>query len=194
MTEIAGYTYGSTELTRSPVTLAELAQLRKAVQLGDDDVRALRHGAELVTDRLEDLFDRWFAVIGDFLLPGWMPEQGGPPIEPYLHATHPRFLQWVRDTFERDYDQDWLDYQHEIGLRHHRTKKNLTDGFSEAAENVPFRWLVPLVYPMAEIVRPFMREAGASPDEADAIAAAFIKSLLLQVALWSRAYVGGADW
>jgi hypothetical protein len=95
---------------------------------------------------------------------------------------------------EREYDQDWLDYQHEIGLRHHRAKKTVTDGFAEAAAHVSFRWLVPLVYPMAQTIRPFLHDAGAAAEEADAIAVAFTKSLLLQITLWSRAYVGNADW
>ena len=98
------------------------------------------------------------------------------------------------DPFEREYGQDWLDYQHEIGLRHHRAKENVTDGFAESAAHVPFRWLVPLVYPMAQTIRPFLHDAGAAAEEADAIAVAFTKSLLLQITLWSRAYVGDAEW
>jgi hypothetical protein len=194
MTEIAGYTYGDAELARSPVSLSELDELKAAVLFTEEDVRALRRGAELVHERIEDLFDHWFSLIGRFLLPGWAPNAGGPPIERYLHATHPRFLRWVEDTFERDYDQNWLDYQHEIGLRHHRAKKNLTDGFTEATAYVPFRWLVPLIFPMAQTIRPFLCDAGATADEAEAITAAFTKSMLLQITLWSRPYVGDADW
>lgn len=40
-----------------------------------------------------------------------------------MAATHPRFLRWVEDACVRTYDQEWLDYQHEIALRHHRSKK-----------------------------------------------------------------------
>src|SRR5262245_54253222 len=42
-------------------------------------------------------------------------------------AVGKRFGQWVIDTARARYDQAWLDYQYEIGLRHHRTKKNKTD-------------------------------------------------------------------
>lgn len=34
----------------------------------------------------------------------------------------------VHDTCTRDFDQIWLDYQHEVGLRHHRAKSNQADG------------------------------------------------------------------
>ena len=51
-----------------------------------------------------------------------------------------RFGQWILDTARAEYDQRWLDYQHEIGLRHHRTKKNRTDG-APSTDIVPFRHL-----------------------------------------------------
>jgi hypothetical protein len=47
---------------------------------------------------------------------------------------------------------------------------------------------------MAQTIRPFLHDAGAAAEEADAIAVAFTKSLLLQITLWSRAYVGNVDW
>src|SRR5918999_755814 len=110
-----------------------------------------------------------------------------------MRATSSRRLRTPTRSGAK-YGQDWLDYQHEIGLRHHRAKKNVTDGFAEAAAHVPFRWLVPLVYPMARTIRPFLHHAGAAAEEADAVAVAFTKSLLLQIRLWSRAYVGDAEW
>jgi hypothetical protein len=33
----------------------------------------------------------------------------------------------VLDTARTKYDQAWFDYQHELGLRHHRRKKDKTD-------------------------------------------------------------------
>jgi len=38
-----------------------------------------------------------------------------------------RFVRWITDTVTRPFDQDWLDYQYEIGLRHSPEKKNATD-------------------------------------------------------------------
>lgn len=44
--------------------------------------------------------------------------------EEYFERTHKRFVQWIDDTCNRTYDRDWLNYQYEIALRHHRAKKN----------------------------------------------------------------------
>jgi hypothetical protein len=38
-----------------------------------------------------------------------------------------RFDQWILDTAKAEYNQTRLDYQYEIGLRHHPSKKNKTD-------------------------------------------------------------------
>jgi len=41
----------------------------------------------------------------------------------YAAVVAKRFGQWVLDSARATYDQAWLDYQYEIGLRHHRSKK-----------------------------------------------------------------------
>src|SRR6266508_1446312 len=117
----------------------------------------------------------------------------GRPLEEYLMRAHPRLMQMARDTCERPYDQDWLDYQHEIGLRHHRAKKNQTDHV-ESTPVVPFRYLPVSVEPVAQLLRPFLEAKGHSAADFDAMVQAFTKSLLLQVTLWSRAYVAAEDW
>jgi hypothetical protein len=52
-----------------------------------------------------------------------------------------KLQQWILDTCRRPYDQAWLDYQHEIGLRHHRSKKNRTDGV-RSVDYIPLRYVV----------------------------------------------------
>ncbi len=38
--------------------------------------------------------------------------------EQYKAKVKERFKQWIMDLCHKPYDQDWLNYQHEIGLRH----------------------------------------------------------------------------
>jgi hypothetical protein len=37
-----------------------------------------------------------------------------------LDRVHERFGRWIRDACSLEYDQDRLNYRHEIGRRHHR--------------------------------------------------------------------------
>ena len=97
------------------------------------------------------------------------------------------------DTASASYDQAWLDYQYEIGLRHHRSKKNRTDG-AAAAAIVPYRYLPLLFYPVTATLKPFLANGGHSPEEVDRMHQAWMKSVLLQVALWSQPYVRDGDF
>jgi hypothetical protein len=86
----------------------------------------LRRAGAILTNQAEDLVDTWRQVIAGH--PHLMQYSAGPEGTPdphYSAASKPRFVQWVRDTCERPYDQAWLDYQHEIALRHTRAKKRI---------------------------------------------------------------------
>ena len=93
----------------------------------------------------------------------------------------------------RPYDQDWLDYQYEVGLRHHRTKKNRTDDVL-SADNVSFRYILAQTYPMSAMIRVFLARSGDSTEDLDKMHQAWTKSLLLHVILWSYPYVQPGDF
>lgn len=90
-------------------------------------------------------------------------------------------------------DQDWLNYQHEIGLRHHRTKKNKTDKV-QSVPNISHRYIVAFIYPITATIKPFLAKKGNSPDEVEKMHQAWFKSVVLQVALWSYPYVKEGDF
>ena len=110
-----------------------------------------------------------------------------------MASVRQRFGQWILDTARAEYDQKWLDYQHEIGLRHHRTKKNRTDG-ATSTEIVPFRDLFLLVFPVTLTLKPFLAKKGHSTEDVEKMYAAWLKSCLLQVTLWSYPYVKDGDF
>ena len=104
-----------------------------------------------------------------------------------------RFGQWILDTARADYDRAWLDYQHEIGLRHHRAKKNVTDAAPSTAI-VPFRDLFALIFPVTFTLRPFLAKKGHSAEDVEKMYAAWVKSCHLHVTLWSQPYVKEGDF
>jgi hypothetical protein len=60
------------------------------------------------------------------------------------------------DTCRRPYDQQWLDYQQEIALRHTRVKKNQTDWADETPEHIPLRYVIAFVYPITATIKQFL--------------------------------------
>ena len=195
MSNIPGYTHGNAALARSPVTLAELAQLQQTVLFAPEDVTYLRMSHDVLRDQVEAILDVWYGFVGanPHLLASFTAKADGAPLGDYLAAVRRRFGQWILDTARAEYDQRWLDYQHEIGLRHHRIKKNQTDA-ADAAAIVPFRNLFALIFPVTHTLRPFLAKRGQSAEQVEQMHAAWLKSCLLQVTLWSHPYIKQGDF
>jgi hypothetical protein len=192
---IPGYTYGTAAVARSPVTPADFELMKKSVLFGDEDVTYLRLSHDVVKDQVEAILDVWYGFVGSnpHLLASFTGKSDGKPLGDYLGAVRKRFGQWILDTASAQYDQKWLDYQHEIGLRHHRTKKNRTDG-AASTDIVPFRDLFALVFPVTLTLKPFLDKKGHSAEDVEKMYAAWVKSCLLQVTLWSHPYVKDGDF
>jgi Protoglobin len=193
-TDIPGYTYGTAAVARSPVSLQELELLKATLLLGEDDLGALRRSGEVLAPQVEEILDVWYGFVGanPHLLAAFSNAQGQPD-QDYLAAVRRRFGRWILDTARATYDQAWLDYQHEIGLRHTRARKNQTDG-ADAADHIPLRYVLALLVPVTTTLRPFLVKGGAAPEEVEAMHAAWVKAVLLQVILWSQPYVRDGDF
>lgn len=190
---IPGYTFGS--VPRSPIGVDDFETMKKTVLFGDEDVQALRASHDVVKDHVEAILDVWYGFVGanPHLLASFSTKDGE-PMGDYLAGVRRRFGQWILDTARAEYDQRWLDYQHEIGLRHHRARKNQTDCATGSTDLVPFRHLFALVFPVTLTLKPFLAKKGHSAEEVDRMHAAWVKSCLLQVTLWSHPYVKEGDF
>lgn len=193
--DIPGYTAGTEAVARSPLTLADFELMKASALFGEDDMKHLRLSHEVLKDQVEQILDVWYGFVGSqpHLLLSFSGKSDGKPLGDYLGAVRKRFGQWIFDTARAEYDQRWLDYQHEIGLRHHRSKKNRTDGAASTAI-VPFRDLFALIFPVTFTLKPFLAKKGHTAEEVDRMHAAWVKSCLLQLTLWSHPYVKDGDF
>ena len=92
------------------------------------------------------------------------------------------------DTCLRPYDQEWLNYQQEIALRHTTAKKNQVDGV-RSTPFVPLSDIIAFVSVMNETIKPYLSAKGDGPEEVDKMHQAWCKSLQLQLALWVKPYM-----
>lgn len=191
---IPGYSYGTGAVARSPISLDDFRKMREAALFGPDDEKALQMSYDVVSKHADEILDTWYGFMGSLpqLLATFSNPKDGRPNEQYMNAVRQRFRAWIMDTASANYDQKWLDYQHEIGLRH-REKKNQTDHV-EAMSVVPFRYLFPLIYPVTATLKPFLQRGGHSPAEVEKMHAAWVKTCLLQLTLWSYPYVDRASY
>lgn len=192
---IPGYDKGSPDIPRAPVTMDELNQIRASLLWTREDEDALRMSLEVLRPHVSELVGVWYGFVGanKHLLAAFCDPESGEPDHNYLERVRARFEQWVLDTASASYDQAWLDYQFEIGRRHHRDGKNRTDN-AHAAAHVPFRYLPALIVPITTTIRPFLERGGHPPEDVQKMHQAWVKSVTLQVILWSYPYVRSGDF
>lgn len=186
--EIPGYIYGTPEAARSPVSPADLELLKKTVNFTDEDQAYLRMAGEVLAEQTEEVVKKWRSVIAaNPHLAQYSLSPEGKPDPHYSAESGLRFRQWILDTCFRRYDQDWLNYQQEIALRHTSVKKNQTDHV-ESAAYIPLRYVIAFTAVINDAVKPFLAAKGHSPEEVERMHRAWCKSVQLQIALWSEPY------
>jgi hypothetical protein len=191
---IAGYTYGEKEIKQSPVSLPELKQLIDTVALTDEDFHYLHLAGNILETKTEDIINVWRSVIGSHEhLAYYFKAPNGKPDENYKARAKERFKQWIVDVCRRRYDQDWLNYQYEIGLRHTHAKKNSVDNAS-TAPHIPLRYVIAFTAVINNTIKPFLSAGEEDIKKVEKMYEAWTKAVMLHVTLWSRAYVAETDW
>ena len=121
------------------------------------------------------------------------PELAGRNPKPRIRrGSKPRFDRWIIDACTRPLDQDWLNYQHEIGLRHTSAKKTKTDN-ADSLNHIPMRYLLAFSAVVIATAREYLAATGAPPEQVDRMHSAFTKSVMLQGAEQPPASCGSID-
>ncbi len=178
------------KLSTAPYTLKDLESLKKSLLLGEDDIKALRMSKNILADQTDAILDVWYGFVASTpeLVHFFRNNKTGQPDGAYLAAVRKRFAQWILDTADAKYDQTWLNYQYEIGLRHAPAKKNKTDK-ADSTKLVNFRYIPALTIPVTTTLKPFLAKKGASTEDVEKMHTAWVKSVLLQSILWSYPFV-----
>ena len=193
-TQIDGYDFGQASVATSPVSMPELDELKQSATLNEEDIRYLRMAGEVLENYTDEIVNTWRGVIASTPhLVYYFKDASGRPDEHYKGMVKERFKQWIIDLCCRPYDQDWLNYQHEIGLRHTHVKKNHTEGAS-TPPHIPLRHILAFSAVVINTITPFLAKNDHSPEEVEKMHQAWTKAVMLHVTLWSRAYVPETDW
>src|SRR5204863_2180182 len=142
----------------------------------------LKLAGEVLADQTKELVDTWRGVIAKAPhLAKHSRDPNGKPIAHYSENSGLRFQQWILDTCFRPYDQDWLNYQQEIALRHTSVKKNKTDN-AQSAPTIHLRHIVAFGAVMTDpdIMKPFLAN-GHNANDVEKMYRAWSKSLWLQI-------------
>ena len=193
--DVPGYNPGAAEVAKSPITMQELAELRASALLSDEDIVYLRLSHDVLKDQADALVHMWRGIIAQHphLARSGQDVETGQRDTAYVDRVGRRFAQWVLDTARAEFSQTWLDYQYEIGLRHHRTKKNRTDGAHSDA-HVRGRDLIAFAAAIVVPMRPYLAMSGHPADVVGRMYDAWWKAVMLSVTLWSQPYMNPGDF
>lgn len=185
-----GYTYGTKEIAKSPFTLDDLKLLEQSMLFNDEDVKYLRMSHDILAGQTDQILDVWYGFVGSTpqLVYFFGNKSTGKPDGEYLAKVRARFKMWILQTAEAKYDQDWLNYQYEIGLRHYSAKKNKTDQ-ANSVTIINYRYIPALTIPVVTTLKPFLAKTGASAADVEKMSNAWLKSVLLQSILWGQPYM-----
>ena len=181
--------YGESCVEQSTVSMKDLDNLKTTVGFTEEDEQNLRLAGDVLADQTKKLVEHWrsgiIAGIPNLAKHSRTPE--GEAIPDYAEKSGLRFQQWILDTCFRPYDQDWINYQQEIALRHTAVKKNKVDQVN-STPYVPLRDVLGFIVVMNETIKPYLAAKGHSPDQVERMHRSWCKSMQLQAALLARPY------
>jgi len=188
--DIPGYTYGTPEVALSPATLADLERLKTSTGFTKEDEYFLRMAGDVLEAQVATIVNHWRANIIASIphLARHSRHLDGSPAPDYLARSNQRFQQWIRDTCLRPYDQDWLNYQHEIALRHPRVKTTQVDSV-DSTPYVPYGDIIAFVAVLNETMRSYLAAKGHDAADVSGMHKAWCKSIHIQMALWAGSYM-----
>ncbi|GJM35210.1 MAG: hypothetical protein DHS20C18_42110 [Saprospiraceae bacterium] len=193
MTTIKGYDYGKAGLAKSPVSLEDLERLKETVLWSDANAANLKKAGDVLEDQTDAILDLWYGFVGSTPHLVHYFTHNGQPQGDYLTAVRARFGQWIMDLCHKPWDQDWLNYQQEIALRHHSIKKNKTDNV-QAVPIIHFRYLVAFIYPITATIKGFLGNKGHNQQEIEAMYDSWFKAVTLTALLWCHPYVHDGEF
>ncbi|MEN3015681.1 MAG: protoglobin domain-containing protein [bacterium] len=190
---IQGYDYGKVQT--APYTIEDLELLKKTLLFTEEDIKYLKLAGEVLKDQIDDILNLWYSYVGSnpHLLYYFTDKNTGEPIGEYLEKVRKRFGQWIIDLTNAEYDQNWLNYQYEISIRHHKKKKNQTDNVN-SVEHVPLRYMIAFIFPITFTIKPFLAKKSHTSEEVEKMYNAWFKAVVLSVVLWSYPYANKDEW
>src|SRR4051812_48268486 len=102
--DIPGYDYGSSAISKSPVTIQEFESMKQSARFTDEDEQWLHVAGEVLADRTKEVVGKWRdAIAAHPQLAKYSLRLDGQKDPRYSERSGLRFQQWVLDTCLRPY-------------------------------------------------------------------------------------------
>lgn len=181
---IGDYNSGESAGVKPPISMDELGELKQTVALTAEDIMLLHLAGYALESQTDNIINSWRAIIAASPhLAYYFTASNKPPDERYKALVKERFKQWILDICFRPYDEEWLNDQQEIGLKHTGTPPH-----------IPLRYILAFTAVVNNTIRSFLAKKISDAEELEKMHQAWCKAVILHITLWSRAYVPINEW
>lgn len=153
-----------------PISLQEFELLKETVLWTDEDESYMKMSAEILRDQVDNIVDVWtsFIAVYPHLTKNFSD----------LEATGEQIKKWIMTSAESHYDEKWLSQQ-----------------FANSLPLQNFRFAPVLAYPLTATLKPFLvKKHTRSLEDVECMHQAWMKSVLLQLSIWSHRYVRDGEF
>lgn len=171
-------------------TAEEVELLWRISLFSPDDERALRKLWRILKGQADDYLDMVLGMVAAYpALAAACQESLGSSVDGSA-AVRRRFREWLFDTCLAPREPSWLKrlYSPCSDLASERSAP------TSLAKLPGFRYLITLSFPLVATLRSLLVSAGLAHQEIERMQSAFLKAILLQVALLSKLYVKEEVW
>jgi len=193
--EIKGYIYGKPEVPKAKITIQEFQLMLDSVLWTKEDEENRKILGEIIKENMNDILNAIVNYFGskEYLLYYFKDKTGTTTVSEYVNNTVDRLAQWLLDLCFRPLDENFINYNYLIGLRHTEIEKGKADNVG-TIPHIPLRYMVTCVFPITAVLKSFIEKKVDDPVIVDKLYHTWFKLQVITTALFLIPYTKEGWW
>jgi Protoglobin. len=192
---IPGYIYGKPEVPKAPLTKKDFELLLDSVLWTKEDEENRELLGEIIKENMKEILDKIVSYFGskEYLIYYFKDRQAQTTITEYVNNTVDRLAQWLLDICYKPLDENFINYNYLIGIRHTYEGKGKADNVS-TVEHIPARYMVTCLFPITVVLKDFIARKVEDPVLTDRLYNTWFKLQVITTALFLIPYTKEGRW
>jgi len=193
--QIKGYIYGSQEVPKLKITKQELEQLLDSALWTNEDEENRKILGEIIKENMNEILNKIVSYFGsrEYLIYYFKDKQGVTTITEYVNNTVDRLAQWLLDICFRPIDENFVNYQYLIGIRHTYDGKGKADNI-ESIQHIPMRYMITCIFSVTSVLKEYIEKKLEDPKLVDRLYNTWFKLQVITTALFCAHYAKEGWW
>ncbi len=193
--QIKGYVYGKAEVPKAPISKEELKLLLDSALWTQEDEENRKIIGEVIKENMSDMLNQIVSYFGsrDYLIYYFKDERGETTETEYVNNTVDRLAQWLLDICFRPIDENFVNYQYLIGIRHTFDGKGKADNV-KTIPHIPMRYMITCIFPVTAVIRSFLERKFDDPKIVEKLYDTWFKLQVITTAFFCAHYTKEGWW